>query len=49
MGLPIFKASIRQDKNLREAPLTHQSAAYVAPDARAVLDYEALVDEIEAL
>lgn len=49
MGLPIFKSSIRQDKNLREAPLTHQSAAYVAPEARAVLDYEALVDEIEAL
>ena len=49
MGLPIFKSSIRQDKNLREAPLAHQPASYIAPDARAVLDYEALVDEIEAL
>lgn len=49
LGLPIFKTSIRVDKNLREAPLTHMSAAFSAPDARAVKDYNALVDEIEAL
>lgn len=49
LGLPIFKTSIRVDKNLREAPLTHQSAAFSAPDARAVKDYIDLVDEIEAL
>lgn len=49
LGLPIFKTSIRVDKNLREAPLAHQSAAFTAPDARAVKDYEALADEIEAL
>lgn len=49
LGLPIFKTSIRVDKNLREAPLAHQSAAFSTPDARAVKDYEALVNEIEAL
>lgn len=49
LGLPIFESSIRQDKNLREAPLIHRSAAYVAPDSRAVQDYESLTDEIEGL
>ena len=49
LGLPIFKTSIRVDKNLREAPLAHMSAAFSAPDARAVKDYNDLVDEIEAL
>jgi len=49
LGLPIFKTKIRVDKNIREAPLAHQSAAFLAPEARAVKDYESLTKEIEAL
>lgn len=49
LGLPIFNTAIRVDKNLREAPLSHLSAAFCSPDSRAVKEYNRLVDEIEAL